>query len=147
VHPNITGVTPVYFFGAALASFAGVRQTSGLKGAALRNDELRQLQKPLKEKYAEDPVAFVGWVDDQIMEMRVDEKLKKVAPALARGMASDEVHKQLRGMGTPLTGGANGGGALTPDRYYSDPDLRKKLQSTAEGRKQIDDMMARAARG
>ena len=100
----------------------------------------------MDKKYAEDPVAFVGWVDDQIMEMRVDEKLKKVAPALARGMASDEVHKQLRGMGTPLTGGANGAGALTPDRYYSDPDLRKKLQSTAEGRKQIDDMMARAAR-
>jgi len=104
-------------------------------------------REAMDKKYAEDPAAFVGWVDDQIMEMRVDEKLKKVAPALARGMATDEVHKQLRGMGTPLTGGAAGGGALTLEKYSADPALRRKLQSTPEGRAQIDAMMARASSG
>jgi len=101
----------------------------------------------MDKKYAEDPAGFVNWVDDQIMEMRVDEKLKKVAPALARGMATDEVHKQLRGMGTPLTGGAAGGGALTLEKYSADPALRRKLQSTPEGRAQIDAMMSRASSG
>lgn len=101
----------------------------------------------MDRRYDEDPEAFFDWADDQIQDMKLDEKLKKVAPSMARAIASDQTAEALKGMPTPLTGGTGGSGAVTVAQYNSDPALRAKLRSTPEGRKQIDEMMARASRG
>jgi len=99
----------------------------------------------MDKRYAEDPVGFVSWVDDQIMEMRVDEKVKKVAPSLAGAMAQDEAHSRLRGMPTPIGGSASANGALTLERYEGMTfDERQKLRK--ENPRAIDEMIARAAR-
>lgn len=96
----------------------------------------------MDRRYDENPAAFVDWAEDKILDMRVEARMKKALPALAKGIASDAENAALRGVSTPLTGTA-GAGRLTSEQYNSDPALRKKLQSTPEGRKQIDAMMAR----
>jgi hypothetical protein len=99
----------------------------------------------MDKKYAEDPVQFVNWVDDQIMEMRVDEKLKKVAPALAGAMAQDDAHARLRGMPQPLGGSNSANGSLTLEMYEGMTfEQRQKLRQTNP--RAIDDMIARAQR-
>ena len=99
----------------------------------------------MDKRYAADPVAFVHWVDDQIMEMRVDEKVKKVAPSLAGAMAQDEAHRQLRGMPTPLGGSNSANGALTLESYEAMTfEQRQKIRK--ENPRAIDDMIARSAR-
>ncbi len=99
----------------------------------------------MDKRYADDPVGFVSWVDDQIMEMRVDEKLKKVAPALAGAMAQDEAHSRLRGMPTPIGGSNSANGSLTLQQYEGMTfEQRQKLRK--ENPRAIDDMIARAAR-
>jgi hypothetical protein len=99
----------------------------------------------MDKRYAEDPIGFVNWVDEQILEMRVDEKVKKVAPSLAGAMAQDEAHARLRGQPVPIGGSASANGALTLERYEGMTfEERQKLRK--ENPRAIDDMIARAAR-
>ncbi len=102
-------------------------------------------RKEMDAKYAEDPIGFVNWVDDQIMEMRVDEKVKKVAPSLAGAMAQDEAHSRLRGMQTPIGGSGTSGGPLTVERY-SEMTYAERQKLRKDNPRAIDEMIARAQR-
>lgn len=105
----------------------------------------REGKAAMDKRYAEDPVGFVNWVDDQIMEMRVDAKVKKVAPSLAGAMATDEANARLRGMPLPLGGSNSANGALTLQSYEGMTfEQRQKLRK--ENPRLIDEMIARAAR-
>lgn len=99
----------------------------------------------MDRRYAANPVEFANWVDDEIMDMRVSERVNKVGPSLAAAKATDDAHQRLRGMQTPLGGGTTGGTVLTLEAYdRMTPAERREL-----GRKNpraIDEMIARASR-
>lgn len=100
----------------------------------------------MDRRYDEDPAAFYDWAEDQIAERKLDARLKKSTAALTAGIKSDAENAALKGAPAPLSGGGGSPGTVSLDQYNSDAATRRKLQSTPEGRKQIDAMMARAAR-
>lgn len=99
----------------------------------------------MDRRYDADPEAFYDWAEDQIQEMKLDERVKKVAPGMAKAMAADATHAALQGVQSPLTGGTGGSGSVSIDQYNSDAALRARLRSTPDGIKQINEMMRRAS--
>jgi hypothetical protein len=94
---------------------------------------------------------FKAWVRDQgietLVSKRVAEELKKQLPDRAKAEATQMTNEALKNVAVPLGGGGAPNGALTLERYNSDSALRAELRKTPEGRRKIDEMMARAAGG
>lgn len=105
----------------------------------------REGRAAMDKRYAEDPVGFVNWVDDEIMEMRVDAKVRKVTPSVAGAMAQDEAHTRLRNQTAPLGGSNSANGAITLDQY-NDMTFTERQELRKKNPRAIDDMIARAAR-
>jgi hypothetical protein len=99
----------------------------------------------MDKRYAADPLEFLNWVDDEIQDMRVEAKLKKVAPSLAEAMATDQVNRQLAKAGAPLTGGAGSGTGLSPEQWEA-MTWQQRQEIRQKNPKQIDDMVARYSR-
>ncbi len=100
----------------------------------------------MDRRYDADPAAFYDWAEEQISEAKLEARLKKVVPALTKGIQSDAENAALRGAPSPLSGGTGGSSVITLDQYNADPAVRRKLQATPAGRAQIDAMMARASK-
>ena len=81
------------------------------------------------------------------IKREVRDAIKASLPDIQKAAHEEAVNTTLKDLPVPLSGNAGVAGGVTLDRYNSDQGLRRKLQSTPEGRKQIDDMMARAAAG
>lgn len=101
-------------------------------------------EKGMNERYAKDPVAFVRWVRKETMRMEVADEVKKVAPAYARGQASDDSNTRLRETRVPLAG-SGGGGSLTLESYER-MGFAERQKLRKENPRAIDEMIARAAR-
>lgn len=105
----------------------------------------REGRAAMDKRYAADPVEFVNWVDDQIMEMRVDAKLKKVAPSMAAALAQDEAHTRLRNQTAPLGGSNTANGTMTLEGFQS-MTFAERAKFRRERPRDYDDIIARAAR-
>ncbi len=106
----------------------------------------REGRAAMDKRYASDPVGFVAWVEDQILDMRVNEKVNKVSPGLAAAQSQDAAHARLRNQAVPIGGSAGGGGALTVDRYHN-MTFEERQALRKSNPRAIDDMIARASRG
>lgn len=100
----------------------------------------------LEKRYHADPESFAHWADDEILELRISERARKDAVALARGMATEEANRQLQGMPVPLSGGQGGSGPLTLARYEA-MTFEQRQEIRTKNPRAIDEMIARAQRG
>lgn len=102
--------------------------------------------------YGRDPEAFAEWVDEETLGLRVKTAVGAAvgpaANALAKGITTEQVAQALQHVPVPLSGGGGANGALSWARYEAMSwDEKHALRATPEGRRQIDEMIARETRG